>query len=160
MRLLRTMRFELVPMANVESAIPQLPRGASVSVTCSPAEGVAATIALTDRLARLGHDVVPHVSARMVEGPGHVTEVANWIRTVGLHRIFVIAGDSPRPVGPYPDAVSLARALVADECGLRHIGFAAYPDGQLGISGLHCFTFNNLAETRAWSDSIIGDQPT
>ena len=69
-------RYEVIPMKNLEAQIDFLPAGCSVSVTCSPAKGIAATQELTLRLADRGHLAVPHFSARLTTGPDHVAELA------------------------------------------------------------------------------------
>ena len=97
-------RYELVPMKGVDEAIADLPAGAPVSMTCSPDKGVPATLELTARLLDLGHDVVPHLSARIVEGPEHVAALAAWIRQHGLREVFVIAGDGESRTGRTPTA--------------------------------------------------------
>lgn len=127
------MRFELVPLATAERAVADLPPGARVSVTCSPTKGLGATIELTSRLLDRGHDAVPHLAARMFEGPGHVTDVARWIDDRALGEVFVIAGDAPRPRGPYSDSLTLLRDLLDRTPGLRRVGIAAYPDGHAAI---------------------------
>jgi methylenetetrahydrofolate reductase (NADPH) len=127
--LVADLRYELVPMKGVDEAIAELPPGAPVSVTCSPVKGLPATLELTARLLDLGHDAVPHLSARMVEGPDHVAQVAGWFRAHGVRSIFVVAGDAATAIGPYADGISLLRALVMHETGLRHVGVPAYPAG-------------------------------
>ncbi|MCP5024930.1 MAG: 5,10-methylenetetrahydrofolate reductase [Actinomycetia bacterium] len=123
------LRFELVPMKSVETAIRDLSPGSRVSVTCSPAKGIPATVELTEKLVADGHDVVPHIAARLVEGPGQVADLARWIGAVGLESIFVIAGDAEDPAGPYLGAVEFLRDLLEHETGLSHVGIAGYPDG-------------------------------
>ena len=105
-------RFELVPMSGVESAIDALAPASLVSVTCSPAKGVQATLDLTARLLDLGHDAVPHVSARLFEGPQHVRALTDWVQWHDLRELFVIAGDCEHPRGPYPDSMSFLRELL------------------------------------------------
>ena len=123
------MCFELVPMKSVETAIADLPPGSSVSVTCSPAKGLAATQELVGRLLDLGHDAVPHVAARQIEDPEHVARLAGWIRGCGLREVFVIAGDAPKAAGPYADSLSFLDDLLEHDTGLARVGVAAYPDG-------------------------------
>lgn len=127
--LVRDLRFELVPMKSVEGAIADLPPASPVSVTCSPVKGIPATIELTERLLVDGHDVVPHLAARLVESPEQVAELAGWIRSSGLESIFVIAGDAEAPAGPYAGAVEFLRDLLEHNTGLAHVGVAGYPDG-------------------------------
>jgi methylenetetrahydrofolate reductase (NADPH) len=127
--LVSAMCFELVPMKSVEQAIAELAPGSTVSVTCSPAKGLSATQDLVARLADLGHEVIPHLAARQVEGREHVARLAEWIRRTGLREVFVIAGDCPHPAGPYEGAVSFLRDLFEFDTGLERVGVAGYPDG-------------------------------
>jgi methylenetetrahydrofolate reductase (NADPH) len=129
------LRYELVPMKSVEDAIAALPPGAPVSVTCSPVKGLPPTQELTARLLDLGHDAVPHLSARMVESPDHVARLARWIRAQGLRGIFVVGGDAAAPHGPYPDGISFLRELAEHDTGLLEVGVPAYPAGHTLIEG-------------------------
>jgi methylenetetrahydrofolate reductase (NADPH) len=122
-------RFELVPMSGVESAIEALAPASLVSVTCSPVKGVQATLDLTARLLDLGHDAVPHVSARLFEGPNHVRALTDWIHQHGLRELFVIAGDCEHPRGPYADSIAFLRDLLELGPRISRIGVPAYPDG-------------------------------
>lgn len=139
------MRYELVPMKGVEVAVAALPERAPVSITCSPTKGFAPTQELASHLVEHGHDVVPHIGARVVEDPGHVARIASWIRTIGIAEIFVIAGDGARPAGPYADTYSFVRALLEHESGLERIGLAAYPDGHAFLSAA---TLRETLETK------------
>ena len=123
------MYFELVPMKDVDTAVADLAPGSKVSVTCSPSKGLAATQDLVARLLDLGHDAVPHLAARQVKDRDHVARLAAWIRRVGLREVFVIAGDCPRPAGPYGDAISFLGDLFEHDTGLERVGVASYPDG-------------------------------
>ena len=121
--------YELVPMKSVETAIEALPPGSPVSVTCSPVKGIDATIALTDRLRALGHHAVPHIAARMVEGPSHLTRISAWLRTEAIDEVFVVGGDAERPRGPYDDASAVLADLLDTDSSVQTIGLPAYPDG-------------------------------
>jgi methylenetetrahydrofolate reductase (NADPH) len=127
--LLSALCFELVPMKGVDAAIADLAPGSTVSVTSSPAKGLPATQDLVGRLLDLGHDAVPHLAARQVEDREHVARLAAWIRRCGLGEVFVIAGDAPKPAGPYVDAISFLRDLFEHDTGLQRVGVGAYPDG-------------------------------
>jgi methylenetetrahydrofolate reductase (NADPH) len=123
------MRYELVPLKSVEAAIAALPPASPVSVTCSPAKGLEATLELTARLLDLGHDAVPHLAARQVEGPEHVARLARWLRDHGVGEVFVVAGDAPDPLGPYADAPAFLRRFLEHDSGVQHVGIPGYPDG-------------------------------
>jgi methylenetetrahydrofolate reductase (NADPH) len=126
--LIERMRYELVPMKSLDSAIRDLPPGASVSVTCSPARGIATTQLEVVRLIGLGHPAVPHIAARLVEDRAQVRQLAAWCRQYGIDELFVIAGDSPGAAGPYEGAIELIADLLEADPGVVAIGVAGYPD--------------------------------
>ena len=128
-RLIADARFELIPMKSVESQIEHIPAGSSISVTCSPAKGLDATLDLTARLVALGHHAVPHLSARLVHDRAHVARLAAFCAEHALSEVFLVAGDAPEPVGHYDGVVPLLRDLLACDHGLTRIGVTAYPDG-------------------------------
>jgi methylenetetrahydrofolate reductase (NADPH) len=135
-RLVAATRFELVPMKGVDAAIEALPMASPVSVTCSPTRGIAPTLELTTRLLDLGHHPIPHISARMIEGPDEVFKLAVWFREHGLHDLFVVGGDAEQPHGPYADGLTFLRDLLAHDHGIERIGVPAYPDGHPVIDPL------------------------
>jgi methylenetetrahydrofolate reductase (NADPH) len=128
-QLLSSARLELIPMKSVDGQLHYLPEHAALSVTCSPVKGLTATLDLTSRLLDLGHDAVPHLSARLVEDRAHVMRLASWIRQHRLCEVFLIAGDAPEPVGAYDSVVPFLRDLLDADPGLTRIGVTAYPDG-------------------------------
>ncbi|NBY61492.1 MAG: hypothetical protein EBQ54_04075, partial [Actinobacteria bacterium] len=132
--LVGNMRYELIPMKSIEQGILDLPNGAPVSVTCSPAKGIAATQEISARLIAAGHEVVPHFAARLVESREHVTKLASWVREQGIKEVFLIAGDAEKPAGPYKDGVELLRDFLDSNSGVDRVGFGSYPDGHAFIS--------------------------
>ena len=116
-------------MKNLEPQIEHLPVGASVSVTCSPAKGIQPTLDLAARLLDLGHNAVPHISARLVEDDVAVKRIAEFCRRHNLQEVFLVAGDALAPVGGYDGVVAFLRDFLETDHGLSGIGVAAYPDG-------------------------------
>lgn len=131
--LVEHLQYELVPMKSIDEAIDALPASAHVSVTCSPAKGIAATQEYTEQIAARGHVVVPHFAARLATGPDHAAELAEWVRGQGLAEVFVIAGDAPEPAGPYEGALEFMRDFLAAEPGVERVGVTGYPDGHAMI---------------------------
>lgn len=121
--------LELIPTPKAHLQFEHLPHNSTVSVTCSPAKDIQATLDMSAQLLDLGHAVIPHLAARMVEGPEHVEWIAAWFREHGVRDAFVIGGDAPEPHGPYVDAAALMRALLDSNADLHRIGFGGYPDG-------------------------------
>lgn len=121
-------KFELVPLKNALDQAAFLPPGALVSVTASPAKGMAATIDLSARLHERGYVVVPHLSAHMIRDRAHLAELLRRMADAGLDRAFVVGGDAADP-GDYRDGLSLLRAMADLGHGLREIGIPCYPQG-------------------------------
>lgn len=121
-------RFEVIPLAGVEEQAGYLPRGRTVTVTCSPARGIEYTLAHVERLSELRLRVVPHLSARLVSGEAQLREILRRLEGLGLREVFVVGGDAHEPRGPYPGALDLLRAMAENEHSLNEIGVAAYPE--------------------------------
>ncbi|MEM7113698.1 MAG: 5,10-methylenetetrahydrofolate reductase [Chloroflexota bacterium] len=137
-QLVETMTFELIPLKSVERGIEALPPNSKVSVTASPVKGLDATMALTNRIRDAGHRPVPHIAARLVEGPEHVAALAKWLRTEGYDTLFCVAGDAETPAGPYEGAHAFLTDLFAADHGLKNVGITSYPDGHALISKEVC----------------------
>lgn len=121
---LRRARFEIIPMKGVEDQLAHLPDDASITVTASPTKGLEATLELASTLATAGHQVIPHLSARLFTGRDHVADVMAQLDDLGVEEYFVPAGDAPEPAGPYEGAADLLPDI-------RKLGFA----GRIGITG-------------------------
>jgi methylenetetrahydrofolate reductase (NADPH) len=134
MSLLDRVLFEIVPLKSADAAIEGLPAGSHVSVTCSPAKGIDATLELSSKVMAAGHVPVPHVSARMVESVDHAKRIAAWLKREGVRELFVVGGDQDPPLGPYRDGIEFIRGFLELDHGLSTVGFTAYPDGHAMIS--------------------------
>ncbi len=128
------MHYEVVPMKSIDQAMADLPQGAEVSITCSPAKGISVTQEYTEKLRANGFHAIPHIAARIVESEEHMRQIAIWLRDQEVREIFVIAGDAPEPLGPYEGVAAFLADLLNQDTGLTKVGFAAYPDGHALIS--------------------------
>ncbi len=125
--------FELVPIKSLDVAVPALPTGAEVSVTCSPTKGIEETQRLTAQLQAQGFVPIPHFSARMVRDRSHTVELAAWCYELGLKKIFIVGGDAEVP-GDYLGAVEFLTDFLTTDHGVDTIGVTAYPDGHAFLS--------------------------
>src|SRR5262245_2811579 len=97
-RLLSTARYEVIPTATIEERVRgAVPTTVPITVTASPAKGLEPTLQLTERLTSAGYRVVPHLSARLIAGPSHLKDIVDRLLTVGVHDVFVPAGDADPP---------------------------------------------------------------
>jgi methylenetetrahydrofolate reductase (NADPH) len=125
-------RYEVLPVEGIEEQVlGHVPNEVKITVTASPARGLDATLAVTERLAAEGYEVVPHLSARLVRDAAHLDEIVARLDAAGVHEAFVPAGDAVDP-GPFPDAASLLRALRGHH--LTDLGITGYPESHHFIS--------------------------
>jgi methylenetetrahydrofolate reductase (NADPH) len=138
-RLLRNPRFELIPFDNFGDQMAHLPDDATITVTAAPSLGVDAlegsktkidaTIDWSERAAREGYEVVPHLAARYIEDRDQLSEYVDRLQAVGITDVFVMGGDREVPVGEFESAYEFLVAL--DELGhpFEEVGITGYPEG-------------------------------
>ncbi|RYE01099.1 MAG: methylenetetrahydrofolate reductase [Sphingomonadales bacterium] len=120
--------------ARLEEAAALIPPGTKVPVTFLPGETMAARVATARRVKELGFVPVPHISARRLHSAEELRGfLAALQREVGTDHAFVVAGDPPTPMGPYPDALSLIRSGMLAEYGIKRVGISGYPEGHADI---------------------------
>ncbi|MGA2158941.1 MAG: methylenetetrahydrofolate reductase [Dehalococcoidia bacterium] len=132
--LLRQARFEVIPMRGVVDEVVFLPPASIVTVTGSPRKGIEATLDLSEQLAALGFQVVPHLMARLIRSRDHLRQILDRLEEHCLEEVFVIGGDVPVPAGPYDSAGSLITHMFETSNRPKRIGIAAYPEGHPLIS--------------------------
>jgi len=132
--LLRSPRFEVIPTDSIEQTVVQwVPREVTMTVTASPSKGLEATIGLSERLAKHGYRVVPHISARLVVDEAHLEEIVSRLTACGVEDIFVPAGDADPPAGCFDSALSLLVQLDALGRPFAHMGITGYPESHPSI---------------------------
>src|SRR5215212_1962163 len=132
--LLRRPRFEVLPLDGIEEEVlAHLSTDTRVTVTASPRKGLEATLDLSERLARAGYPVVPHLSARLVRDRAHLEESVARLTAAGVREIFVPAGDAAEP-GAFHGAVDLLTAMGPLRERFDGIGITGYPESHHLIS--------------------------
>ncbi len=132
---LRHPRYEVMPLEGIEAGVlAHVPREATVTVTASPRRGLGATLEVSERLARQGYAVVPHLSARLVRDAAHLEEVLARLRAAGVRELFVPAGDAPEPAGEFSSAAALLAAMAELRAAFPAIGITGYPESHHLIS--------------------------
>ncbi len=127
--LLRRSRFEVLPLEGIEDAVREhLATDVKVTVTASPRKGLEATLDLSERLARAGYPVVPHLSARLVRDRDHLEEVLARLHGAGVRELFVPAGDATDAAGDFNSAADLLAAMGPARTHFDRIGITGYPE--------------------------------
>jgi len=141
-RLLRAARYEVIPTASIEEkVVAAVPKDVTVTVTASPAKGLDVTLDLAERLVGHGYRVVPHVAARLLKGEGHLAEVVDRLRAVGIDEVFLPAGDADPPAGSWDAALPALAALsginerlrAGGGTGITEVGITGYPESHPSI---------------------------
>ena len=113
----------------------QLPAGTCVYVPSLPGLPLSRTLEMVAAIHDAGLDPVPHVSARrIVERDEFKSFLREAITRHGVHRVMLIGGDVPKPLGPYADSLQVLEEGLLADCGIREIGVAGYPEGHPQIS--------------------------
>ena len=132
--LLRRPRFEVIPLDGIEEQVLEhLGTEVKVTVTASPRKGLEATLDLSERLARAGYAVVPHLSARLIRDRVHLEEAVARLRAAGVRELFVPAGDATEP-GEFAGAAELLTAMGPLRAEFDDIGITGYPESHHLIS--------------------------
>jgi methylenetetrahydrofolate reductase (NADPH) len=133
--MLSSARYEVLPTPSVEDKVLEhVPLDRTVTVTASPAKGLAVTLDLTERLARHGYTAVPHLAARMVSGRTELAEIVERMQAVGVRTVFVPGGDADPPAGDYTSALELLEDLTALGRPFPEVGITGYPESHPTIS--------------------------
>ena len=126
--------YELIPLDGARDNASALPAGAPMTVTVSARLGLDATLSLAEWLSSRGHDVAPHLAARLIRDRAHLADVLDRLRTAGIRKVFIVGGDNP-PIGDVHDGLALIRAIHALGHSFDEIGVPAYPEGHPQIPG-------------------------
>ncbi len=135
--LLEHSRYEILPTAKVEAAVlAAIPAvdDVTLTVTASPARGLAATIDLTERLVGHGYRVVPHLAARMIADRAELAALVQRLDALGVTDVFCPAGDADPPAGGYTGSVPLLEDLTALGHPFERIGVTGYPEQHPAIA--------------------------
>ena len=152
--LLRQPRFEVLPLDGIEGEIrTHLGTDLKITVTASPRKGLEPTIALSERLARAGYAVVPHLSARLVRDAAELNELLDRLVAAGVKELFVPAGDATEPAGQFEGAAALLNAMGPGRERFEGIGITGYPESHHIISDAQ--TIQAMSEKAGMATHVI-----
>ncbi|MCB2099159.1 MAG: hypothetical protein AB7F91_01010 [Parvularculaceae bacterium] len=113
--------------------IPSLPEivpyRKSIFVPATKRRPLPSIIDTMARLNAVGFDPVPHVAARRLATQAEIALfLKKAVKECGVRRIMLIGGDVSTPAGPFDSARSLLASGLLNECGVKEVAFAGYPD--------------------------------
>lgn len=122
-------QFEVIPLPGTEEkVVTHLPSRARVTVTSSPRQGPAATIALACALSARGMVAVPHLAARTIRAERDLMQILDSLSEAGVDELFVIAGDAEQPAGQFAGSLDLLSAIAESDHRFV-IGVGGHPEG-------------------------------
>jgi methylenetetrahydrofolate reductase (NADPH) len=149
-------RYEVLPTAKVEAAVLEsVPRDVVITVTASPAKGIAATLDLTERLIGHGYVVVPHLAARMISGPTELEGIVTRLMAVGVDNVFCPAGDADPPAGEYTGSLAMLEHLTTLGRPFAHVGITGYPESHPSIED--DITIQSMWDKRAHATYVVSN---
>jgi methylenetetrahydrofolate reductase (NADPH) len=149
-------RYEVLPTAKIEAAVLEsVPRDVTLTVTASPAKGIASTIDLTERLIGHGYLVVPHLAARMISGPDELERIVARLTGLGVDNVFCPAGDADPPAGEYTGAVAMLEDLTSMGRPFKHVGITGYPESHPAIED--DITIQSMWDKRAHATYVVSN---
>jgi len=114
----------------LEQAAPLLPPRTKIPVAFLPGETMAQRIFAARRVRELGFIPIPHISARRIASLLELEQFLAALQSQAqIDHAFVVAGDPPKPMGPFDDALALIRTGLLARYGVRRVGISGYPEG-------------------------------
>lgn len=124
----------------LREAAPRIPPDTPIAVTFLPGETLEARLAAAREVRALGFEPMPHFSARRLKSEDEFKSmVERMVEEAGVRRCFAIAGDTPRPEGPFSETAELIETGLFEANGIIAIGIAGHPQGHPNMTEEECW---------------------
>jgi methylenetetrahydrofolate reductase (NADPH) len=111
----------------------RLPAGTTLYVAHTPNAKLADVVDVACAAERAGFRGSPHLVARRIASRGELEDGLARLRTAGVSRALLVAGDLSPPAGPYSSTLDLLDSGILDGAGLSALGVAGHPEGNPAI---------------------------
>lgn len=124
----------------LRDAVPGIPPETPIAVTFLPGETLEARLAAARAVRELGFEPMPHFSARRLVSEEELSiMIERMVEEADVKRCFAIAGDPPRPEGPYAETADLIETGLFEANGIIAIGIAGHPQGHPNMTEDECW---------------------
>ena len=124
----------------LREAAPKIPKDTPIAVTFLPGETLEARLAAAHEVRKLGFEPMPHFSARRFASEDEFrTMIEKMVEQAEIKRCFAIAGDPPKPEGPFSQTSELIETGLFEANGIVAIGMAGHPQGHPNMTEEECF---------------------
>jgi methylenetetrahydrofolate reductase (NADPH) len=121
--------------SDVATIAALLPAGTPVYINHLPGHELQASFPTLVAVRQAGFDPVPHLGARRIASRAQALDfLKRAVADADAHKVLLIGGDDPQPVGPYADALALLRDGVLSASGAREVALPGYPEGHPRIA--------------------------
>ncbi|GGB94856.1 methylenetetrahydrofolate reductase [Novosphingobium endophyticum] len=125
---------------SLNAAASNIAAGTPVAITFLPGESYDARVAVVRAVRKLGFEPMPHFSARLLQSVGEFECYLHRIcEAANVTRCFVIAGDTAKVEGPFPDSMSLIASGAFERYGASVLGIAGHPEGHPHMTDEQCW---------------------
>lgn len=116
-------------LSELDSHPEFLKRGTTLCVAHPPIASLDDVLHLVRRPQPMGYRAVPHLAARRIESRTQLDQALTRLQSVEVNQALLIAGDLPRPVGPYRDTMQFLETELLALDRFRTVGIAGHPEG-------------------------------
>ena len=121
-----------------EAALPDLaaalPPGTPVYVAHTPKATLADVVTTAIKLQQLGFRASPHIVARRVDSQQSLETALKRISEAGVEQALLVAGDLPKPLGPYTSTLDIIDSGLLEKSSLKRLGVAGHPEGHKQVA--------------------------
>jgi methylenetetrahydrofolate reductase (NADPH) len=117
----------------LEALAQRLPAGTPVYVAHTPKASLEDVVRVAIEVRALGLTPSPHIVARRVPSERALRDSLTRLGGDGIDRILLVAGDLPRPLGPFDSTLQVIATGALEGAGLKHVGVAGHPEGHPAV---------------------------
>ena len=103
--------------------------GSTVYIAHVPKASLQEIVQTACRVQEAGFKACTHIVARRLESESDLRAALYRLREAGCDRVLLIAGDTEKPAGPYPNTLEVLASNVIADCGIKVLGVAGHPEG-------------------------------
>ena len=129
--------IEITPKvaSKINSFRNKLPPKTTVNVTFLPGEDPMETVKVAERLNNDGMNAVPHISARSLVDQKQLDNLLyEFVTRASVDEVLVIGGGVSKPLGEFPDSMSILRTGLLQKYNISKVGVAGHPEGSPDIN--------------------------
>ncbi len=117
----------------LQEAAAHIAPGATISITWMPSDTHEDRVTATRAVREAGYEPVPHIAARRIRNEADANDLLARLADAGARRLFLIAGDVPKPIGDLASSLELVGRLRKSLGAFEAVGFGGYPEGHPAI---------------------------